>query len=525
MKKALISIAIILLTLSLFACKAKKETNVQGNSNNIKSKENINYTIDKILLSKSFQSIEPSVETTNNKNKIEVLISLGIVDSSGVNIDKVIKKDNDINIYVSAIKEDTDLQLAVPQISLELQKPKFSKFEDLKFNIVNSNYDPLKIKFGVNDVLSKIQSHFEISPCQAPVINLTKANDSILWSVSYENIIDREKPEKSLINLYASIDANSGDIISSEKTLVSSPVDDGYVLDYASNNSLLYKKLIMNNDEKIKEQLWSYNLSTKEKEMLFSSPLKIHSAKYSSDLSNVSIIEASEETSQIYIVPREDKKAYKVSFEKIFNPMLMEWKDDNNLFLIESSDGKSLVHYYDVQESISNEIALVPKNIHSFKFKDNNVLIEEYLEDDFNKNLYLSRDWQDFDLLDYGFSSKFIGTNNLAYLKKDEKLDTNSLFIYNLENKETINIINENISNFQVLSKDSIFYTNKNSENNNFTLSKYNLDKEETINLGMLINDKIYLDTKEDILYSNITLPFENINPEIIYSIELSNLK
>ncbi len=525
MKKVSILTTIIILTLLLFGCKSKDKGSIEDVSKNAKKQENIDYSLDQILLSKSFQSTEPSIEAINKKDKIKISASLGIVECSGIRLEKIVKNDNDINIHISAIYEEPNIQLAVPQIALEIPKLKFNKFEDLKFNIISDNYDPVKIKFGVNEILSKVKSHFQISPCQPPSIDLSRSGDTFLWSIYYKSIIDREDPEKTLINLYSTLDALSGDIIDSEKTLVSSPVDDGHILDYASNDFILYKKALINGDEKTKEQLWSYNLGTKEKEMLFSSPLKIHSAKYSSDLSNVSIIESSDETSQVYIVPKKDKKAYKISFEDIFNPLLMAWKDDNTLYLIENKDDKSNISSYNVNDSVSQEIASIEKNIDSLLIKDNTFLIEESSEDEYNKKISQTKDWQDFNFIDFGFKSNFIGKNSLAYLEKDEKLDTNSLIIYDIESQETTNTINENISNFQSLSNNSIFYVYKNLKDNNFTLKTYNLDNKEKNNLGSLTNDKIYLDTKKDILYSNITLPFDNINPEIIYSINLSKLE
>ncbi len=46
-----------------------------------------------IVLSKGFQSTDPNVEILKKNNNLKLLASLGIVESSGVTIDKITKLD------------------------------------------------------------------------------------------------------------------------------------------------------------------------------------------------------------------------------------------------------------------------------------------------------------------------------------------------------------------------------------------------------------------------------------------------
>lgn len=521
MKRILIFIVTILIALICFGCKGTKKSPINSNDNN----KEISYKVDQITLSKSFQSTDPSVELMPKRDTIKILASLGLTESSGVKINKLVRNLNEVNIHVTSLYEDGGLQLAVPQVILELNKNDFNRIEELKFNIINDDYRPLKIKLGVNEVLSKIQSHFKISSSGLPIVNLTRLKDSIVWDISYYSIFDRESSKTPLVNLTAMIDANNGNILESKKIFISSSIDDGHILDYIPQSYILYKRSVLNtNNEQTEEQLWSYDLSSKEKTMIFSSSSKIYSSKYSNNSSYVSIIETSDKGSELYIVPNSDKKAYKISFEDNFNPNIMTWSNDNTLYLISNVDDKSLIFSYNAKENISTKVTQLDKHVENLVIKDDMFLIAETSENTYNKKLYLTSNWKDFDFITDGFSPHFIGDNTLAYLKNDETMNTNSLSLYNLKNKEISNIIKENISSFQILTDDSIAYIKKNPNYNNFTLSKYSLREDNSTHIASLVSDKVYYDEDNEVVYANISLPFENDKPEMIYLINLSKL-
>ena len=521
MKRILILMVIVVTALITFGCQGAKTSPID----NIGDKEEIDFKIEQIVLSKSFQVTEPSVEIMTKKNTIKILASLGLTESSGVQINKLVREFNEINIHVTSIYEDHSLQLAVPQVILELNKADFNRVEDLTFNIINDDYRPLKIKLGINEALSKIQSHFKISANGAPVINLTRLKDDIFWDISYKSIFDRDSSKTPLVNVSATINANTGDILESKKTFISSSIDDGHILDYIPQKHILYKRLIKkSNDEDLEEQLWSYDLVKKEKSMLFSSNFKINSGRYSNDLSYVSIIESSDNGTGLYIIPTLDKKAYKISFEENFNPNIMSWQDDNTLYLVDNIDDKALIFTHNVEENLSSRLVRLNKHIENLVIKDNMFLIVETSEDDQNKKLSSTFDWKDFNFIANGFNPVFIEDDILAYLHNDESVDLNSLTLYSLKNNKILNTIDQNISAFQVLGKESIAYIKKNPTHNNFTLAKYYLEDESSIDIAPLVSDKVYYDEENKVLYVNISLPFENDKPEMIYSISLSNL-
>ncbi|MGJ0845104.1 hypothetical protein SAMN02745784_01372 [Tissierella praeacuta DSM 18095] len=536
MKRNLLIIITVFIALFFFGCVPNKKDSLLTDDARFEEEE-IKYEIEQILFSKSFQSIEPSVEIMTNNNKLKILASLGLSECSGININSIIKKGSEVNIHVSGIYDKKLPRLVVPQVIMEIKKSQLKKVEDLKFNIVYDDYEPLKIKYGINDVLNKIQSHFKISTKNSPNFNLIRAEDNtIVWDISYNNIFDKDNPETPLVNLYAKVNANTGDIINSEKVSISSSLDNGHILNYVNDGHILYKKSLSNKDtNETIEQLWVYDDASNEKIMLYSSNFKISSAQFSTNLNYVSLIEVSDSGTGLYIIPLEDKRAYKISFEDKFSPQIMKWDNKGILYLIENDDHKSIIYSYNVKNNKTNIIGVLNKNIENIVAMDNTFLITEKNQDMANKIISLTNDWKEFKLIGYGFNPKFVDKNIISYLHKDEKKDTNSLVFYNNDkNAKSSNLkcdnnlnyeafSNEKILNYSLLPKGDIIYVRKNA-NNNFTLCEYSISNIKTETIANLIGDKAYYNEEKKLIYLNIVLPFDNEKTEMIYSIDLNKL-
>ncbi len=145
------------------------------------------------------------------------MASLGIVESAGVTVDKITKSNNSINIYIDRLLDNGKAQLAIPQIMIEIQNPMEEKLEDLSFNIVNQNYEPIHLKFNKKQILNNIYSQHKIATNNVPNVSLTKPNDSIVWNVDFQNIYDKENYKSPLINFNVKVDALTGKIIDSKK--------------------------------------------------------------------------------------------------------------------------------------------------------------------------------------------------------------------------------------------------------------------------------------------------------------------
>jgi len=270
--------------------------------------------------------------------------------------------------------------------------------------------------------------------------------------------------------------------------------------------------------------------------MLYSSNFKISSAQFSTNLNYVSLIEVSDSGTGLYIIPLDDKRAYKISFEDKFSPKTMKWDNKGILYLIQNNDNKSIIYSYNVKDNKTSIIGVFNKDIENIVAMDNNFLITEKNQDMTNKIISLTDDWKEFKLVGYGFNPKFVGDNIISYLHKDEKKDTNSLVFYNNDkNAKSFNLkcdnnlnyeafANEKILNYSLLPKGDIIYVRKNANNDNFTLCKYSINNIKTETIANLIGDKVYYNEEKKLVYLNIVLPFDNEKTEMIYSLDLNKL-
>lgn len=525
MKRVLLLIVTLFVALIFFGCITNKKDSIVFDDSVTFEEEEIKFKIEQILFSKSFQSIDSSVEIITNNNKLKVLASLGLAEYSEVNINKVVKKGSEVNIHVSGIYDKKNVRLAVPQVIMEINKSKLKETENLKFKIVYDDYTPLKVKFSINDVLNKLESHFKISLKGSPTFELIKLDQDIVWNIYYKSIFDKESADIPLVNLFAQVNANSGDIITSEKAFISSTLDDGHILNYIPNDYLLYKKSIIDPEtDKTKEQLWFYDAKKDEKTMLYSSNFKIIASQFNLDLNYVSLIEVSDNGSEVYMIALDDKKAYKLSFENKFNPKIMRWKSGKILYLVDNNNRESVVYSHNIENNETKIIGKFDKDIENLYIKNNNFLIVEKSDVNFNKRISITEDWQDFNEINHGFNPKFIDDRLISYIKKDKKEDHDLLIIYDLETKKTIRPIEGNIVNYIILQNKDIAYVEKNINNNTFSLSKYSLKDKKVSAIANLIGDRVYYDDSRNIVYLNMILPFDNDKTKLIYSIDLDKL-
>ena len=246
MKKVLFLLIITILSLATYGCMIHKETPLSTTEN--LDEKILNYKINKIILSKGFQTLEPNVEIVKRNNNLQLLASLGLMESSGVKIDKITKSGKEVNIYIEREFDRDKVQLAVPQIVIEVDDSIVEKLEDLNFNIINKNYENIPLKFNKSQILNKIYAHFKIGTNTIPTVELTRLKDNIFWNISFQNIFDKENFKFPLINFNVKVDARTGEILESQKDIISTSIDDGYLLDYIPNNYLLYKRQHMEKD-------------------------------------------------------------------------------------------------------------------------------------------------------------------------------------------------------------------------------------------------------------------------------------
>lgn len=522
MKRVMLYVLSIFILFFISGCNSSKMNSAGVEENPTFEEEEINYDIEQILFSKSFQSLDPNVEVISKNNKFRILASLGLSENSKVDIEKIIKKGNEVNIYVSGRTDKRNLRFAVPQVVLELKNFKPKNISDLKFNIVYKDYNHVKVKYSINDIINKVQSHFKVSLKGIPEYNLIREDKDIIWEIVYKSIFDKADPDTPLVNFTAKIDANKGVIISSEKVSISSSIDGGNILSYIPDKYLFYKKSIHDQDtNKTIEQLWSYDIKKDEKTMLYSSNFKISSVECSPDSKYLSLLEVNEGNTDLFVISLEDSKPYKVFIQENFKLHTFKWSEDNKLYLIGNKD-KDYVYSYDVKKNVVGFVSDLSKNYDNLIIKDNQYILVEK-SNEINKKITLTNNWELFRNIGHGFKPRFINVDLICFLQKDEKNDVNKLIIYNIKDREVVREINENILNYQILSSKELVLVVKNL-NNQFMLIKYNIEEDSMTTITSIISEKVYLSEKNNRAYINISLPFENEKIEVIHELNLDEI-
>ena len=203
----------------------------------------------------------------------------------------------------------------------------------------------------------------------------------------------------------------------------------------------------------------------------------------------------------------------------------MRWKDKDTLYLLGNNENTSTIYSYNVE---SNEIKIIKKVdriLDNLIVKGDTFIVTERVENEVNRNIYMTSDWHTYKLIDKGFSIKFLSQDLIAYLKKNEKNDSNFLYIYDLKDEQIASTIEGNISNYDIIDEDSLIYVNQNTNNADYTIIKYRVRDSEAEEITTIIGDKIFYDEKSNIIYLNILLPFEDNKTEMIYSIDVNKLK
>ena len=519
MKKILFLLIIVFVTTTLSGCQSTNTMPFVSIKNT--NEESLSFKIEKIILSKGFQTTDPNVEILKKDDSLKLLASLGIVESSGINIDKITKSGNNINIYVNRLLDDDKVQLSVPQILIDIPELSTEKSKDLNFNIINQNYEPVHLKFNKKEILNTIYSQFKVSPSTTPNVMLIKSDDNIFWHVSFQNMYDKENYQSPVINFNIKVDAQTGKILDSKKDNISRYIDEGHILDYIPNKYILYKKQNIQKDNEY-ETLWVYDLNEKEKFKIYTSKNKIQAASFSPEGSCISILEVNENMADLYIVPLENKIAYKITPTNYLQAKLMKWKDENNLYFINVGENRSTLLSYNIENNDCKPVLTVDFKVTDFDFmEDNFVFVKE--EEANNKKIFISQNGSDFKEIDIGSKVKFFNSNTLIYLKNLEEDDKNILLIYNLEDG-SVKDLDYNIVNYSILNENSLIFVEKNTCNNNFILYRYNIDEDYILPIANINNDKIYYDHSNNKGYMSGSLNSETNGNSIIYSVDLGKL-
>lgn len=523
MKKLLLLFITIIMLTTITGCQEQEKSPIvtAGRINN--KEKNVGYKIEKIVLTKGYQSIEPKVEIIRKDNKSKLLATLGLIECSGITIDKITKTGDEINIYINKENKDKDLQLAVPQVLIEIDELNVRKPEELKFNIINQNYEPINLKFSKNEILNNIYSQLKIASNTIPEVDLSRLGGKLIWDISFNGIFDRKSSTNPLINLKVKVDADTGEILSSKEEIISKYIDDGIVLDYVPKKYLLYKR--GEEDEDIHNSLWVYNLETGKKKQLYSSQEPIYTAKFNQDNSYIAFIKHNDEESKLLIVSLEDKASIDITPKDVKHTWSIKWYDNNSLYFVNNDNKyKSTIYHYNLENKHLETAMKLSKNILDFDIQNDTFLLTEFDNKNINKNIYLAKDGEIIKEIDEGFKATFFDEDKILYLKNSENKEENVLNIYQLDDDIKSVKLETNIQSYIPINNEKLILVSKNDSNTDYILHKYNVEAQSLESFVNITGDKLFYDEENNTGYITLNPAIDDLDKSVIYSINFEYL-
>lgn len=522
--KPLLSITlVILLALTLSACSIDDLPFLNKDTQISSEDEELKYKIDKVILSKGYQSLEPKVEVTKKNNKVSLIVTAGLLESSGVQVEQIVKIGNVINIHLLNESEEDEVQLVVPQIILDLKNTKSINMDEVKFNIVNENFKPLSAKIGLNEVINKVVNDFKLTANSSPDINLIKDEDTLIWNINYNSIFDNYNLETPLVNLSVQVDANTGNILESRKGLISAYIDHGSIVDYVDEEYILYKKNIVEDDLKL-ESLWYFDIANNEKSQVYQTYQNIVSAEFSPNAKSIAILESNGNTKDLYIVTKDEKKAFKILFKENLNPSIVKWYKNDKLYILQNNEDNSKVFNYDISSSTEQLESTIDKKITGMRIYEDHIILVEPVEESSNNNIYYTKDWTSLTLIGSGFMPRYISKDKIAYLKNSEENDRNHLMVYDMKNHKEYDQVDVNATSLASIPGDELLVVEKNQAVNDYTVYVYNLNNQDLNFISKLNSQNIYANKKNYLLYVGLVVPFETEKSEIIFSVDVTKI-
>lgn len=483
----------------------------------------LDFDLEKIQLTKTFHQTQPYAEfltkgSIQEDKKLRLLISAGLSEASGLKINRITRDNNNLNIYLETIKEEKN-DLSIPQAIVLLDPEDIDRPDKFTFNIINENSEAILLKLAFNEALSIAESSFKLSTVSSPKVNLYKEGDDLIWDIDYEAVMDKSEKDLPLVSLCVKIDANTGKIIYENKEVISKPLDAGNILSLFKGKYLFYKKKVQDKNVP-REELWLYNVYNASKTLLFSSEYPISSPHVSTNLAYISFIETTDLASNLYIVPKTSRKAYKLSLEKNIDPVIADWINYRKLCLVEHSDNNSIFYEYDIVTDELKKLGSLDLKVASLSTRNNNYCLLEEDDSGFNDNIYLTRDFKDYRMVAKGYNPRFLNNDNLVYMESKEGKEENIVHIYNLTRAEDKFKFEGMIPSYQIIDDYNILYPIKSDNQKSYSLNKYISYSDSLVEMGDSLTTKAFYSKLDNNFYINLSSPVENDSNMLIYPIK-----
>ncbi len=525
MKRLLMVFSMFLLIIFVTGCSRIPSKTEGENSDSVTYPSGLKYVVEQVALSKGYQNTEPKVELIQKNNEVRLLVSPGLLKSAGVEVEGISLDGGKVSITLVNM-ENPNSELVLPQISIFLTEIKPTDTTDFSYSIVNKNYKPIKVNYGIVDVINKLKADLKISAVTSPEVKLIENNGKLLWDIFFDNIFDRDSKEVPVIDLKAVVDATTGDLVMSKKSLISSLVDEGQILSFNQNHGFLYKNNLPSVKGNFESSLWKYNLDNRLKTFLYGSIHEISYAVFSNDGQYVSFIEDSDSHRSLYILNLSDLKLIKVALPADFQPVKALWTDDTHLSILGTPEaGKTKIISYNMDDNtyiIKNNFDM---EIVNFDVDGNNLIVAQKIGEDINRKLILFNDNEFFKSIGLGWGLNITNDGKVAYLEHDVDKDENTLVVYDISTGTDIQRISKNYTSIQTLSDSSLLLTEKNNSASEYIISVLNFETGEETYIGKSASDDIFLDETSQLLFTDLVIPYQSAMSEIIYSLNIENLR
>lgn len=469
--------------------------------------DNFHYEVEKVILSSSYQNLKPNVDISKIEDNPKIIVSAGLTESSGIEIEDITKTSDTINIFIKNISRKETNKFLVPQAHIKLFGVSSKEIENLEFNIVNTNYEIYTLNSEVNDIIKKLTSELKFTYTYFPKIELNKVDNKMYWDMSFSKVFNNEYVTSPLIDLDVLVDAETGEVVKYEKNNVSSFIDNGTVLHYLDNKYIVYKKIGKGENKDNIETLWIYDIKSKKKKELYSSSIPIASAKISHDSRHIALIEKDDSITQLYILSLHDNKTYKPNLGGNKNFTFASWMNDRFLYIVETLQDNSLIYKYDIDEDKIIETNGIGFKINTFCHNKDYITMTTLSDNKEDNTIYLVEDFDNFKLTFEGSTPKFLNSNKIGFLRYVESTGLNELVIYDLANDEYFDVIDLNISNFIGLDDNNMLVIEKNKSDADFTIYEYSFKDKSIKKLQYSTTDNIWLDKEERTIYLNLLEP------------------
>lgn len=480
------------------------------------------FTVEQVVLSQGFQNTEPRIELVRKNNQTQLLVSPGVLQSTGMEVSKIEKIDEVFNIHlVNSSYSSADL--VIPQITILLSNVTQTEAESLKFKIVNENFSPISINYGIVDVLKKIRSDYRISHDGYPSIKLIKGEDAPIWVIDYEKIHDTANLEIPLINLRLKVDSNTGEVVESTKSLISAYVDEGAVLAFVPDVGMLYSQKDIESENRI---LRYYNFSTGEKTDLYRTLSEITSASISPLGDSLALLEKEGDKVTAFTLDLNDKRAIRIGSEEGINPEHVSWISNTEIQILTTySDNQTQVLVYNTEDSSLRTTHNFMMDLATFSVMDDTILASQFIDKEANNRILLSNGISGLQFVDVGFHPQILKEDLGMHLVNDENTTGNRLHLFNLESIDNHLELDFNVAQANVISPSELLIVERLPGNSSFGLHILDFEIMETRYIGSMNTSNVYLDKATDTLYVNDSVTYDSETKEIIYTIKLDSLK